>query len=93
LTICASSGCAASEAEALELKEEFARRLGEQQRTIDILKVIVTASAATAALSGRFHTTEYLNYSSTCAYPSPFMLVLTAACRNQLASLTARQRC
>jgi phage I-like protein len=52
LTKCASSGCAASEAEALELKEEFARRLGEQQRTIDILKVIVTASAATAALSG-----------------------------------------
>lgn len=28
-----------AELEALELKEEFARRLGEQQRTIDILKV------------------------------------------------------
>jgi hypothetical protein len=28
-----------AEVEALELKEEFARRLGEQQRTIDILKV------------------------------------------------------
>jgi len=27
------------ELEAQELKEEFARRLGEQQRTIDILKV------------------------------------------------------
>lgn len=27
-----------AELEALELKEEFARRLGEQQRTIDILK-------------------------------------------------------
>lgn len=30
-----------AEQEALELKEEFARRLGEQQRTIDILKVTV----------------------------------------------------
>jgi hypothetical protein len=28
-----------AELEAQELKEEFARRLGEQQRTIDILKV------------------------------------------------------
>jgi hypothetical protein len=28
-----------AELEASELKEEFARRLGEQQRTIDILKV------------------------------------------------------
>lgn len=32
----------ASELEAQELKEEFARRLGEQQRTIDILKVSLT---------------------------------------------------
>ncbi len=30
--------CSAEE-ELLELKEEFARRLGEQQRAIDILKV------------------------------------------------------
>ncbi|KAF6251881.1 hypothetical protein COO60DRAFT_1644543 [Scenedesmus sp. NREL 46B-D3] len=34
----ASEPKSTSEAEAFELKEEFARRLGEQQRTIDILK-------------------------------------------------------
>lgn len=35
---CCCCCCPATDLEALELKEEFARRLGEQQRTIDILK-------------------------------------------------------
>jgi hypothetical protein len=37
-----------AEFEALELKEEFARRLGEQQRTIDILKVGQCTDSTTA---------------------------------------------
>jgi hypothetical protein len=41
--------CLTAELEALELKEEFARRLGEQQRTIDILKVCVCPRVSLAS--------------------------------------------
>jgi hypothetical protein len=59
-----------SEAEALELKEEFARRLGEQQRTIDILKVLLAATASTAEFAKAAWTNQscgsFLCSSCTC---------------------------